>query len=154
MDASVPDELLVGHRMYVDNEFTQRVLESGFSSAEWDIIMSVVSFRVHAPDEPEEATLYPAMDGLPDAIAATDELPDFQTVQHTQPRQRSGGRVSRFVTQLRESLGLDFAKKRDRHERVQAAEKLVSDYTEVLEIHLRQQSRWDDICQACVDQVE
>lgn len=154
MDVAIPDELLIGHRMFVDNEFNERLLASDFSSAEWDIIMSVVTFRIHEPDDPEEAQLYPQLDGVPDAIAATDDLPDFQKVQSMQPERHTSGRLERFVGRVQSALGLDVRRKQKQHERIQNAEQLISDYAEVLEIHLRQQSDWADICKAALERAE
>lgn len=150
MDASVPDELLIGHRMYVDNEFNPRVLESNFSNAEWDLIMSVVSFRVDGPEDPESATLYPVTKGLPDAIAATDELHDIHTVPNAPPTDASGGRIDVLVDRIKDVFGLDSYNRRSQDERLQAARSLVSDYAEVLEIHLRQQSQWANLCERAV----
>lgn len=151
MGSSVPDELLIGHRMYVDNEFNSRVIESNFSNAEWDLIMSVVSFRVDGPEDPESATLYPVTEGLPDAIAATDELHEIHTAPHPTPSDTAGGRIDVLVDRIKDVFGLDSYNRRSQDERLQAARSLVSEYAEVLEIHLRQQSQWADLCERAVE---
>ena len=48
-------DLIVGDRMAVDQEFSRRVTESEFSSQQWGLVMTATEFRVEDADDPEHA---------------------------------------------------------------------------------------------------
>lgn len=140
----VPSERLIGYRMTADKSFASRVQESSFSSAEWDLIMSVVDFEIVAASDPDEAQLQPVLDRIDDAIAATAELPPVD--QFGQPTQStpSDGLLDRLLGLLRSTDDRDDER---RHE----AEALVSEYAAFLEGLLREDDAWADLCVAVVD---
>lgn len=148
MSQPIPSEWLVGHRMYVDKEFQGRLLESGFTSSEWDIIMSVVSFAVEGPHDPEGAHLRPVLDDLPAAVEASEGIPE--PLAETDPRAGRGG----FLDRVSGILGRAAGGGDSRDDRIEAAETLVGEYTEVLEIHLKQQGLWQELCERAADRSE
>ncbi|MCH7661416.1 MAG: hypothetical protein IH933_12825, partial [Euryarchaeota archaeon] len=58
---------IVGDRMAVDREFTERVNGSRFSSQQWGLIMTATEFEIRNPEEPEQAEL----------VANTEKLPQI-----------------------------------------------------------------------------
>ena len=49
------EDMIVGDRMTVDNEFTDRVQASQFSNQEWGLIMTATELDFEAADDPEAA---------------------------------------------------------------------------------------------------
>lgn len=146
MPTPIPDELLVGHRLAVDQEFAERVRDSEFSSMEWDLIMSTVSFELSDPGDPENAAIVADLEGIPKAINAIEDLPDAGPGVGGGPASAGGnqgifGRISARLG-LDESVGSS-----SRDERIQAANALVTEYAEVLQIHLKQQRHWQELCE-------
>ncbi|MFP4590049.1 MAG: DUF5799 family protein [Halobacteriales archaeon] len=142
MATPIPHEWLVGHRMAVDREFVGRVHESAFSTAEWDLIMSVVSFELENPRDPEAARLVPAAEGLAEAVAAADEIPSGY------PGAPASGDGGGFLSRITGGLGVGGRSGRDsREERVREADTMVTEYAEVLQIHLKQRHAWADLCE-------
>ncbi len=145
MATPIPDELLVGHRLAVDQEFAERLRESEFSSMEWDLIMSTVSFELEDPGDPETATIVPNVEDLPAAISAIEDLPDTGHGSHGNPER--GGDASGMVDRLTSRLGFDRTEgSSSPDDRRQAATALVTEYAEVLQIHLKQQRAWTELC--------
>ncbi|MFW6449119.1 MAG: DUF5799 family protein [Halobacteriota archaeon] len=145
MGEPVPQEWLVGHRMAVDQEFARRVHDSGFSTAEWDLIMSVVSFELERPDDPESASLVPDAAELPKAVAAAEEIPRGHPGGAGAPPDRG---TDGFLSRITDSLGIgDGSGRGSREERVREATTMVSEYAEVLQIHLKQRNAWTDLCE-------
>lgn len=150
MATPIPDELLVGHRLAVDQEFAERLHESEFSSMEWDLIMSTVSFEMEEPDDPEAAAIVPNVEELPAAISAIEDLPDAGPGVHGGPDRAggSGGIVDRLTSRFG-ITGDEGPTSPDARRR--AATALVTEYAEVLQIHLKQQRAWTALCDRLAD---
>lgn len=154
MPTPIPEELLVGHRLAVDQEFATRVRDSEFSSMEWDLIMSSVTFELANPDDPEEAAIVADLEEVWTAIDAIDDLPDRQPgVKPSTPHR--GSREPGVLSRLSSSLGLDDVwGGGPSDERIQSANALVTEYAEVLQIHLKQQHHWEELCERVESQSE
>lgn len=144
MAAPVPNERLIGYRMQADQSFASRVREAGFTSSEWELIMSVVEFEIVDPSTPADAEMRPVMDELDKAIAATDQLSSSNPYEE-QPD--DGGIAAGFVNSLRGRLGLSESTGVDRDKAVM----LVSEYAALLEGLLRQESAWADLCKSIAE---
>lgn len=140
MAVPLPDDAIVGHRIAVDQQFRGQLAESRFSAAEWDIIMSVVSFGIAQPESPSQATLTPIIDDLEMAVDAAEDMQEAR-FDPTAPPDDSSGVLDR-LTSIFEG-GQSTAGYGDRY---QDAERLVNSYTDQLESHLREESAWDDLC--------
>lgn len=139
MPEAVPEDHLLGHRMAVDQDFAQRLAKSSFSSGEWDLIMSVVSFAIEEPGDPAAATLVARADRLDDAVAAADEVPEADHGLAGSPGRGDGAGL---VERLRGLLGGSAAD----DEREADARALIDDYADRLEAHLRERGAWTELC--------
>ena len=140
MSTAVPSDQLIGFRMAADQSFNDRVLESQFSSAEWELIMSVISYEIDDPSDPDDAELVPVLDKLDDALSASRELKAIDPYEGATGGRSGGGILDRLLGALRgDSSQAD--RRRD-------AEALVLEYTAFLEGIMRSRSEWESICAA------
>ena len=134
---------IVGARMTVDDEFSDRVEASSFSRQQWSLIMTGTEFELHHADDPERARIVANTDNL-DAI-----LPELEKVE-----QQMGGMAGRrggnesgggvFDT-ISNALGLgDGDDDVDESQRAEATE-LVQAYGDMLQQHLEETGRWEEI---------
>lgn len=141
MGVAVPADRLIGYRMRADQSFADRVHASAFTTAEWELLMSVVSFEIDDPSDPDSAELVPELSDIDDALAATDELPDAAPYQSGTP----GGPAGGFLGALRDRFGLDDRGAVDRREEAAA---LIREYTAFLEGLIRDDGAWSSLCEA------
>lgn len=133
-------DLIVGDRMQVDQQFADRVRQSGFSNQEWSLIMTAVTFEVEG--SAGSATLVADTSRVPDIVPEMEKL-NRQMGQFGGGTERTGGGGG-FVSSLLSSLGLSNGGSADR-ETVQKAERLVGEYADALEAHLRDNGKWDRV---------
>lgn len=135
----VPDDLLFGYRMQADSEFASHLAESTFTTAEWDIIMSVVSFELENPHAPANATLVPETEDLATAIAATETIPEHRTQrEHTEEPNRGG---------LLAGLVRRFGRGSSARKRTADAERLLEAYATQLEETIKSLDGWHELCE-------
>jgi hypothetical protein len=141
-------DMIVGDRMTVDDEFSRRVDNSRFSRQEWGLIMTATRFEIRNAEDEDAAEL----------VADTSELsgimPELENVANMGPmgrpqRDDSGGGL---FDSLFDALGLGG---RDDdgtdQERLEAAERLVGAYADELQAHLEAEGRWGDVRAAAAE---
>jgi len=140
----------VGDRMAVDQEFNQRVAQSGFSSQEWGMIMTAVELEIENADDPEAARLVADTEKLPQVMPALDDVRDQMGAMGGAP---SGGASSSsggggiFGT-IKSLLGGGGG---GNDEREQAATALAQEYAEQFQERLESQGKWERACQTAAD---
>lgn len=139
MATPVPDELLFGHRMNADKAFSEQVAHSEFSRGEWELIMSVISFEIDDPQDPENASLLPVVDELDRALQAAKEVPGAND-----PYSREGGSSGGVIDRI---TGLFGGESKTTGDRRGEAEALVGEYAQVLEAQLKEQAAWATLCE-------
>ncbi|MEF8814848.1 MAG: DUF5799 family protein [Halovenus sp.] len=140
-------ERLAGARMQVDRRFNDRVLDSRFTNQEWGLIMTAVEFDIDNPEHPGQAQLVAKTDHLEDIIG---ELDSIQREMGGSPTSVDGGpagnnifgRLRQYLAGLKTNSGGG----NDR-EKLLAASKLVEEYATELQQFLKEQGRWEDICE-------
>jgi hypothetical protein len=137
---------IVGDRMAVDREFTERVNGSRFSSQQWGLIMTATEFEIRNPEEPEQAELVANTEKLPQIMPELEKI-DAQ-VQAAggaggagDPSRSSGGGL---LDSVKGALGLGKGGGND--EDRQAAETLTAEYAERLQGRLEEQGKWESTC--------
>ncbi|WP_251343278.1 DUF5799 family protein [Haloplanus halophilus] len=138
---------IVGDRMAVDREFSERVRASEFTNQEWGLIMTAVEFEIEHPEDPERARIVPDTENL------AQMMPELKKVgQGAGPapggersRQDSGTGV---LDAVRGALGLGDG---DEEDRLDEAERLVGEYADELQTRLEEQGKWADVREAYRD---
>lgn len=145
---------IVGDRMAVDREFTERVNESRFSSQQWGLIMTATEFEIHGPEEPESAEIVANTEKLPQIMPELEKI-DAQ-VQAAGGAAGAGGSSGSssggLLDSVKSALGLGNgsgggASDEDR----QAAESLVAEYADRLQERLEEQGKWESTCRSATD---
>lgn len=135
---------IVGARMTVDDEFSDRVEASSFSRQQWSLIMTATEFELHHADDPEQARIVANTNNL-DAI-----LPELENIEQQMGGMaggpggsESGGGV---LDSISNALGLGGGGDDgvDESQRAEAAE-LVQAYGDMLQQHLEETGRWEEI---------
>lgn len=133
---------IVGDRMAVDQQFTDRVQASPFSSQEWGLIMTATELETENADDPGAARI----------VANTDKvesiLPELETIRSQMQSMGgapggggSGGTESGgtgLFASIKRTLGLGDNSKNDGidPEQLAAAEQLTQAYADALQNHL------------------
>jgi hypothetical protein len=141
-------DMIVGDRMVVDDEFSARVDQSGFTRQEWGLIMTATSFEVREPADEEAARLVADTSDLPGIMPELENVANMGPMG--QPQRDSSG--NGFFDSLLGSLGLGDGD--DEQERLEEAERLVAAYAEQLQAHLEDQCRWNEVRAAAAAQAE
>lgn len=135
-------DMIVGDRMSVDQDFGSRVRASQFSRQQWSLIMTSVELKIESDD------------GTPRLIADTSKLghvlPELSKVDRGMGgmgtagggRSKSGGGL---VDSLKSMLGIGSGA--DEKTR-QAAEELAQEYATELQSRLEKSGKWDRVCDA------
>ncbi|WP_115863990.1 DUF5799 family protein [Halorussus litoreus] len=142
-------DLVVGDRMAVDQEFAQRVTDSQFSRQEWGLIMTAVEFEIENPGDDEQARI------VADTSKIEQVMPELENIRDQMGAmggagagggQSGGGGV---FDSVKDALGLggggDDGVDQDR---VQAAGRLAQEYAGELQQRLESQGKWAQVREA------
>jgi len=134
---------IVGDRMTVDREFTDRVTNSRFTSQEWGLIMTATELDIENADDPERARIVADTEKLPEIMPELDNVRSQMAQMGGQSGEdaSSGGGI---VDSLRGALGLGGSGGTDK-ERVAAAERLTQEYADELQRHLESKNKWEQV---------
>ncbi|SIR12587.1 hypothetical protein SAMN05421858_1518 [Haladaptatus litoreus] len=136
-------DMIVGDRMAVDRDFSQRVTDSRFSRQEWGLIMTAVEFDIENPGDDEQAKL------VADTSKVRQVMPEMENIQSQM--NAMGGKL-----QKKESKGI-FSSVKDAlgmgggggdgidEERLAAAEGLAQEYADELQSHLESNDKWNRV---------
>lgn len=135
---------LAGARMQVDQRFNDRVLASEFTNQEWGLVMTAVEFDIRDPGEPDSAELVADTENVKHVIPELENLPRGMGEQGGQRGQRDGGGI---LGSIRNILGGDGGGRGSDQQKLEAATALVEEYAGELETYLKEQGRWEAICE-------
>ena len=127
-------DVIVGDRMQVDQEFAERVRQSGFSNQQWSLVMTAVELELHGSGE--DAELYANTERVRDIVPELDRI-----TEQMGPGGGDGG--GGLVDSVKSSLGLGGSAVDE--ETVREAEQLATAYARTLEEHLRETGKWDRV---------
>jgi len=141
-------DLIVGDRMAVDQEFAQRVTDSEFSKQEWGLVMTAVEFGIEHPDDEERARI------VADTSKVEQVMPEMENIQSQMGAmggaggQQSGG--GGIFGSVKDALGLGGEGGDDGvdEERVEAADRLAQEYADELQQRLESQGKWAQVREA------
>jgi hypothetical protein len=144
---------IVGTRMAVDREFESRLEQSEFQRQEWGLVMTAVEFEIEHPEDPERARLVGDTGNIP-AI-----LPELERISKRDATGAGGGGAGGrggggsssggVFGSIKSALGMGGDDGFD-ESKVEAAEALVEEYTDMLQARLEENGRWDEIREAAM----
>ena len=139
---------IVGTRMAVDRAFEDRLRQSEFGRQEWGLIMTAVEFDVEHADDPERARLVGDTENLPAIVPELERIGNEPMMGGGGERDDSGG----VLASIKSALGMGGDEDRFDESKVEAAEALVAEYTDMLQKRLESNGRWEEIRRAARDQ--
>lgn len=134
-------DAIVGDRMAVDQEFSQRVRDSEFTNQQWGLIMTAVEFDIENADDPETARIVADTEKLPQI------MPELEKVNRGGPMGQAGGGGDDdgIVSNLKETLLGGGGDDGPDEQRVAAAEDLTQAYADTLQSHLEGKGKWEQV---------
>ena len=144
-------DMVVGDRMAVDNEFEPRIEESRFSRQEWGLIMTATEFEIENPED-EAAAIVANTEELRGMMPEIEKVADMGPMGATPDDGGSGGGL---LDSVFDALGLggngaDDGDSVD-EDKLQEAERLVGEYADALQAHLESEGRWDEVRAAAAE---
>lgn len=144
---------IVGARMKVDQEFSEQVQASEFSSQEWGMIMTAVELEIEDPEDPEEARVVANTESVPQVMPALDDVRDQMGAMGGTPSGSSGSSGGGIIDSILGAFGMGGDGGGDA-ERIEAAEALAQEYAERLQSHLESKGQWATACNAAAKDTE
>lgn len=146
-------DMIVGARMTVDDEFSSTVDNSPFSRQEWGLIMTATTFEIEQPADEEAAELVADTSQLPTMMPELEKVSQMGPMG--QPKQPDSGGGGGIIGSVLDSLGLGGGGGGDDGidgEKLEAAESMVGTYAEELQLHLEEQGRWAEVRTAAAEE--
>lgn len=132
-DRSWQDQI-VSERMTVDQEFTERVQESEFTSQEWSLIMTAVELELEGSGEDAHI--------VANTSKVEQIIPELKNMG-SQMSAMSGGQSSGgFLSSILSTLGLGGDSDRAK---LEAATTLADEYAATLQAHLEENGKWERV---------
>lgn len=144
------NDRIVGARMTVDKLFTDRVAASQLTRQEWGLIMMAVDLEIEHADDPERARIVANTEKLPDIIPELDTIRQQMQGGMGGPQQKkqSGG----MLKSVKNALGLGSKDAEIDEAEIRNAERLAQEYADMLQQHLEENGRWDEIRRVAADE--
>jgi hypothetical protein len=133
---------IVGDRMTVDREFSERVQASRFSNQEWGLIMTATELDIEHADDPERARIVADTEKLPQIMPELDNVRS-QMQSMGGGSSGSGGSGGLFDS-IASALGLG-GSGGSGDEELEAAERLTQEYADELQRHLENKGKWEQV---------
>lgn len=136
-------DMIVGDRMAVDEEFSTQVDNSQFTRQEWGLIMTATSFEIEDADSEEAAKLVADTSELPTMMPEIEKVANMGPMGQSQQRSSGGG----VLDSVLDALGIGGGGGDDGvdEDKLEAAEALVTAYTRELQTHLENRGRWGEV---------
>lgn len=131
---------IVGARMAVDNEFSERLEHSQFSRQQWGLIMTAIEFEIEHADDPDRARIVADTEKLPAILPELDRIENTSPMGGPEGSSQSGG----LFSSIKKGLGLGGGNTVDEEQR-NAATELAGEYATELQRHLEAQGQFEEI---------
>ena len=140
-------DAIVGERMAVDREFSERVRDSRFSNQEWGLIMTATEFEIRDAADDENARLVANTEKVPQILPALEEMssqtgavPGGGGAGGGDARSNGSGGI---VSNIKDALFGGGGSADD--ETLDAAERLTDEYAGRLQERLEQNGKWEQV---------
>jgi len=142
---------IVGERMQVDQEFSEKVAASNFSNQQWGLIMTAVEFEIENADDPERARLVADTSKLEAVLPELERMEQAGGMGGMAGAGAGGGSGGRggsgdsegLFDGVKKALGLGQSES-DR-EQLAAADEMAQMYADDLEETLQSRGKWEMI---------
>jgi len=139
-------DAIVGERMAVDNQFTDRVTASRFSSPEWGLIMTATEFEIADADDPDAAQIVADTTNLSAVMPELENVRSQVAAMGGATNDDGGSSGGGLLGSVLGALGLGGSSDDSpSDEELEAAEQLVQAYADELQAHLVEVGRWEQI---------
>jgi hypothetical protein len=141
-------DYIVGDRMAVDRQFSNRVTASDFSSQEWGLIMTATEFRIEDPDDPEAASLVADTTKVEQIAPQLDEIQADMNAMGPGGAPSGGGSSSGsggIFGSVKDALGLGGDEGRDPGDVREKADALTGEYADRLQERLENEGKWEEV---------
>ncbi|WP_210424219.1 DUF5799 family protein [Halorussus ruber] len=148
-------DLIVGDRMAVDQEFAQQVTDSQFSRQEWGLIMTAVEFEIENPGDADQARI------VADTSKIEQVMPELENIRNQMNsmaggaggggggKQGGGGGV---FDSVKDALGLGGGGGGGAdQDRIDDASRLAQAYADELQQRLESQGKWAKVREAAAN---
>ena len=135
-------DAIVGERMALDREFSDRVRESDFTYQEWGLVMTATDFEIEDANDPDRARIVADTTNLPQMMPELENVRSQMGGMSGGESKSSGG----VFDSIKGALGLGDDGGDD--ERLETAERLVQEYADELQEKLEEKGRWDEVRQS------
>ncbi len=145
-------DLIVGDRMAVDQEFSQQVTDSQFSRQEWGLIMTAVEFEIENPGDAEQARI------VADTSKIEQVMPELENIRNQMNSVAGGGGGAGgggtggggggVFDSVKDALGLGGGGDGVDDDRLDAANRLAQEYASELQQRLESQGKWNRVREA------
>ncbi|CAM2931396.1 DUF5799 family protein [Halobacterium salinarum] len=142
-------DLIVGARMSVDQQFADRVQASGLSRPQWGLVMTAVEFAFENADDPETARI------VADTSSLEHVLPEMDNVDQQMGAMGGGGGGSSggsgVVGGIKDALGIGGGDD-DHEELADESRELAQAYADQLQAHLEDEGRFEEVRRAAASE--
>ena len=138
---------VVGERMALDQEFSDRVRASEFTSQEWSLVMTAIEFEIEHPEDPDRARIVVDDSKLDQIVPELETIRDQMQGMGASSGPPSGGSSSGGVIDgVKNALGLGGGGDDGGDEaKAEAASALAREYADELQSRLETNDRWEEI---------
>ena len=148
------DDMIVGDRMAVDQEFTDRVQDSQFSNQEWGLIMTATKLEIEHPEDPEAARIVATTDSLESILPELASIRTDPGPMGGPPQETGNGDGRGLIDSLKSALGLGGDTGGVDQAQLAAAESLTQEYADELQAHLESKDAFEAARKAYVESNE
>jgi hypothetical protein len=136
-------DLIVGARMSVDQQFANRVQASSLSRPQWGLVMTAVDFEFENPGDPEDARI------VADTSSLKHVLPEMDNVDEQMNQMGAGGSSggSGVVGGIKDALGIGGGDD-DHEELADESRELAQAYADELQAFLEDEGRFEEVRRA------
>jgi hypothetical protein len=140
-------DLVVGDRMAVDQEFAQRVADSQFTRQEWGLIMTAVEFEIENPGDADRAQVVAETSKVEQVIPELENVRNQMNAMGGGGGQTGGGGI---FDSVKDALGLGGGGGGSGvdQDRLDAATRLADEYAGELQQRLESQGKWAQVREA------
>jgi hypothetical protein len=136
---------VVGERMALDQEFSDRVRASEFTSQEWSLVMTAIEFEIEHPDDPDHARIVVDDSNLDQVVPELDTIREQMQGMGAGGGPSSSGSSGGVLDGVKSALGLGGGGGDDHAEKADAAASLAQEYANELQTRLERNDRWDEV---------
>jgi len=139
-------DLVVGARMSVDQQFATRVQASGLSRPQWGLVMTAVEFEFENPDDPDAARIIAETSSLEHVLPEMDNVD--QQMSGVGPGGAGGsGSGDGLVGGIKDALGIGGGDD-DHEELAEESRQLAQAYADELQAFLEDEGRFEEVRRA------